>query len=178
MRSTSPIISASDGSVLDCPGYQGWLVATLDNEILIQSFGATDGRVEDTNSYRAELCGNVATFAIINIIRRIYGFAPHSIQHVCGNQSAITATWKHDTLSVFDKTKPDPDVIIVDRVYLSELHLNSPAKPYWVASHSDKRGPPYTIQEKLNILTDKLTERAQTELPLDLRQIHDALHFP
>jgi hypothetical protein len=37
---------------------------------------------------------------------------------------------------------------------------------------------PYTLQEELNIKTDKLAERAQTELPDELRPRHDALHFP
>jgi hypothetical protein len=178
MHSRPPIRSVSDGSVLDCLGCQRWLVATLDNAILIQGFGATGGRVENTHSYRAELCGNITTLTILNIIRRIYGFTPRSIQHVCDNQSAITSTWKHGTLSVFDKTKPDADIIIVARVALSEFQLHSPGKPHWVASHSDKLGPPYTIQEELNILTYKLAEIAQTELPLNLRPRHDALHFP
>jgi hypothetical protein len=78
----------------------------------------------------------------------------------------------------FDKTQPDSDVIIVAHVVLSELQLHSPVKLYWVASHYDKRGPSYTMQEELNILTDKLTERAQTELPLALLPRHNALHFP
>jgi hypothetical protein len=121
MHSTSPIGSTSDGSVHHCLGYQGWLVTTLENEIRIRGFGATDGRVEDTHYYIAELCGNISTFAILNIIRRVFGFAPCSIQHVCNNKSAITATWKYDTLNVFYKTKPDAGVIIVARVALSEL---------------------------------------------------------
>jgi hypothetical protein len=54
------------------------MIATLDNDIILEGFGATDGRVEDTHSYRAELCGNIATFSILNIIRRVYGFIPTS----------------------------------------------------------------------------------------------------
>jgi hypothetical protein len=140
MHSTSPIRSASDGSSLDFLGYQGWLVATLENEILIQGFVATEGCVEDTHSCRSELCGNIATFTIINIIRCVYSFAPRSIEQVCDHQ--------HDTNSVFDKTKVDADAIIIAPVSLSELQLHSPVKPYWVARHSDKRGPPYTMQEE------------------------------
>jgi hypothetical protein len=34
------------------------------------------------------------------------------------------------------------------------------------------------MQEELNILTDDLVERAQTELSLALRPRHDTLHFP
>jgi hypothetical protein len=129
MHSTSPIRSASDGSVLDCLGYQGWPVATIENEILIQGFGEMDVCVEDTHSYRAELYGNIATFTILNIIRRVYGFVPCSIKHGCDNQSAITSTWKHNTISVFDRTKPDAYTIIVARVALSDLQLHSLVNP-------------------------------------------------
>jgi hypothetical protein len=39
--------SGSDGSVLDGMGYQGWLIATLNNEILLDGFGATDGTLTE-----------------------------------------------------------------------------------------------------------------------------------
>jgi hypothetical protein len=94
LPSSTCIRFASDGSSLHFLGYQGWFIATLNNNIMLEGFGATDGRVEDTHSYRAELCGNIATFSILNIIRRIYAFYPISIEHVCDNQSAITDTWK------------------------------------------------------------------------------------
>jgi hypothetical protein len=81
-------------------------------------------------SYRAELCGNIATFSILNIIRRVYVFSPISIEHVCDNQSAITAAWKEDTVSVFEKTKPDADVIMVARSAISELQQFSAVKAF------------------------------------------------
>jgi hypothetical protein len=73
------IQSASDGYVLHFLGYQGSLVTTLDNDILLEGFGATDGRVKDTHSHRAEISGNIATFSILNISRHVYGFAPISV---------------------------------------------------------------------------------------------------
>jgi hypothetical protein len=45
------IRSASDGSVMHAQGFQGWLIAKFDSEVLIQGFGATDGRIEDVSSY-------------------------------------------------------------------------------------------------------------------------------
>jgi hypothetical protein len=56
------------------------MIATLDNDILLEGSGDTDGRVEDTNSYRAERCGNIATFSTLNIIRRVYEFTPTSVE--------------------------------------------------------------------------------------------------
>jgi hypothetical protein len=81
----------------------------MENNIIIEGYGATDGRVEDVNSYRAEICG-IATFAIFTLISKIYGFSPPTIEHVCDNQSAITATWQDENIGVFDKTKPDVGV--------------------------------------------------------------------
>jgi hypothetical protein len=75
LPSSTNIRSASDESFLHCLGYQRWLIATLDNDILLEGLGATDGIVEDTHSNMAGLCGNIATFSILNIIRRVYGFA-------------------------------------------------------------------------------------------------------
>jgi hypothetical protein len=53
------------------------------------------------------MCGNIATFTILTLVRKVYGFSPPKIEHVSDNQSAITATWKDENISVFDKTKPD-----------------------------------------------------------------------
>jgi hypothetical protein len=44
-------------------------MAKLYNEICVQGFGATDRRVDDVSSYRAEMCGNIATFASFSLLR-------------------------------------------------------------------------------------------------------------
>jgi hypothetical protein len=92
LPSSTNIRSARNGSVLQSLGYQGWLIATFDNYILLEGVGATDGRVKNTQSYRAELCGKISTFSILNFIRRVYGFTPTSVEHVCDNQSDIPTT--------------------------------------------------------------------------------------
>jgi hypothetical protein len=167
------IRSASDGSVLFCQGFQGLLIAKLDNEVLIQGFGATDGRLEDTSSYRANICGSIATFTVLTLIRKVYGFFPPNIEHVCGNKYAITATWKYENISVFDKTKSDTDVTKVARNSIADLHAFSNIKAYWAEDHTDKRGSPFSPQEEINILMDGLVTKTQTMKPRT-----DCLHFP
>jgi hypothetical protein len=54
--------------------------------------------------------GNIATFPVLTLIWKVYGFVALNIEDVYDNQSAITATWKNENISVFDKTKPDDDV--------------------------------------------------------------------
>jgi hypothetical protein len=112
------------------------------------------------------------------IIRRVYGFSPPTMEHVCVNQYVITYTWKENTLSIFDKTRPYADVIMVAHSAISELQQLSTVKVFWVSIHADRRGPPFSKQEELNIMTDTLAESAQTELPDELKLRHDALHFP
>jgi hypothetical protein len=64
------------------------------------------------------------------------------------------------------------------RYDISELQQFSTVKAFWVISHADKRASPYSKQEELNITTDTLAERSQTELPDELKPKHDALNFP
>jgi hypothetical protein len=130
------IRNASDGSVLYCQGFQGWLIAKLDNEVLVQGFGATYGRVDDVSSYRAEICGNIATFTVFTLIRKVYGFAPPSIEHVCKNQSAISATWKDENINIFNKSKPDADVAKLSRNAIADLELHFLVTAYWVEGHT------------------------------------------
>jgi hypothetical protein len=78
INSLTKIRSTSDGSVLHSQGFQGWLIAKFDNEVFVQDFGATDGRIEDVRSHGADICGNIATFTILTLIRKVYGFCPLS----------------------------------------------------------------------------------------------------
>jgi hypothetical protein len=118
----------------------------MDNTILIEGYGAIDGRVKDINSYIANICENIATFAIFTLIRKVCGFSPRTIDHVYDNQSAITATWRYKNTSVFDKTKPDTDVSKVARSYIANIRRYSIVKSFWEHGHSDKRGPPFATE--------------------------------
>jgi hypothetical protein len=118
-------------------------IAKLDNEVLFQGFGATDGCIEAVSSYRAETCGNIATFAIFTLIQKVYEFSPPSVQHVCDNKSAINATWKDEKISVFDKTKPDADVAKVARNAITDIQQDYQVKAFCVECHTNKRAPPF-----------------------------------
>jgi hypothetical protein len=104
-----------------------------------------------------------STFTVFTIIRKVYGFSPAFIEHVCDNQTAISATWKDENISVFDKTKPDADVAKLAKNGIADLQLN---------------GHPFSPQEELNILTDGLSGKAQNLLPTDIKPRTDCLHFP
>jgi hypothetical protein len=108
----------------------------------------------------------------------VYGFSSPSIQHVCDNKSYINATWKDENISVFDKTKPDADVTKVARNAIADIQQYYQVNAFWVEGHADKRGPPLSPQEELNILMDALADKAQTPLPTYTDPRPDCLHFP
>jgi hypothetical protein len=43
--------TASDGSVENEKGYHGWIIARMDNNIIIKGYGPTDGIIKDTTIY-------------------------------------------------------------------------------------------------------------------------------
>jgi hypothetical protein len=131
LNPSTNIRSASDGAVLHCQGFQGWIIATMDNTILIEGFGAMDGHVEDINSYRAEICANIATFSVFTLIQKVCGFSAPTIEHVCDNQSVIIATWKDEKINVFDKTKANADVSKDARTAIADLQCHSKVKAFW-----------------------------------------------
>jgi hypothetical protein len=96
---------------------------------------------------------------------------------MCDNKSAITATWKEENISVFEKAKPDADVAKVAQNAIADLQPFSAVKCFWVEGHADKHGPPFSPEEELNILTDGLATIAQKALPPDMRPRPDCLHF-
>jgi hypothetical protein len=97
----------------------------MDNTILIEGFGAMDGHVEDINSYRAEICANIATFSVFALIQKVYGLSAPTIEHICDNQSVIIATWKDKKINVFDKTKANADVSKDARTAIADLQCHS-----------------------------------------------------
>jgi hypothetical protein len=74
--------------------------------------------------------------------------------------------------------KPDADVVKVARNAIADIQQYSLVNAYWVEGHANKRGPPFSPQEELNIITDGLSRRAQTSLPLEIKPRSDCLHFP
>jgi hypothetical protein len=74
---------------------------------------------------------------------------------------------------VFDNTKPDADVAKVARLYISYIQQHSQVHAIWVEGHADKRPPPFSPQEELNILTDALATKAQTLLPPEMKSRSD-----
>jgi hypothetical protein len=97
----------------------------MGKNVLIKGYDAMEGCVEDVNSYRPEICGNIVTFSVYTRIHKLYGFSPPTIEHV------------------WDKTKPDANISKVVRSAIADIQRHTTLNTFLVRGHSDKRGPPY-----------------------------------
>jgi hypothetical protein len=120
MPETIALPTASDGSVENEKGYHGWIVATLDNATIIEVQGLTNGRIQDTTSYRTEVSGTIAILTIYNMIVKLYNWKAKEIEHVCDSESAFDILSNVEPDGVSDQSRPDADVIIVAKVQLQK----------------------------------------------------------
>jgi hypothetical protein len=71
MPKTITLRTASDGSVENEKGYHGWIVATLNNTTIIERHCPTNGRIQDTTSYRTEVSVAIAILTVYNMIVKV-----------------------------------------------------------------------------------------------------------
>jgi hypothetical protein len=105
------LIVAKDGSVLFGVGYHSWVIATSDEDILITGGGPDDGDPLIMTSYRLELGGLSAGVAVLGTLARSGIINIRSVKCVCDNKSAILASQRQPTDSMFHETETDYDVI-------------------------------------------------------------------
>jgi hypothetical protein len=61
----------------------------MDNTTIIEGHGPTDGRNQDTTSYRTELSGTIAILAIYNMTVNVYNWKAKEIEHVYGTRNQM-----------------------------------------------------------------------------------------
>jgi hypothetical protein len=149
----------------------------MDNTTIIEGYGPTYGRIEDTTSYRTEVCGTITVLTVYGMIQLVYKWNAAMIEHVCDIESALDRISNNEKDGVFDHSRPDADSITAARLLLSAMKHTS-VLPRWVRGHADKRGPSYKLQEEINMQTKKLVGKASINLPLEFKAQHDGLHFP
>jgi hypothetical protein len=82
MTPYNPLRMVSDGSVEKEIGYHGWIVALMDNIMIMEIHGPTYGLIQDMTSYRTEVCRTITILAIYNIIVKVYNWKARTIEHV------------------------------------------------------------------------------------------------
>jgi hypothetical protein len=104
-------IVTTDVSVLFGAGYRSWVIATADEEILLTGGRPDDGEPLIVTSYQSELGELAAALAVIGALARPGIINICSVKCVCDNKSAIIASKRQPSDSIFHKIETDYDVI-------------------------------------------------------------------
>jgi uncharacterized protein YozE (UPF0346 family) len=152
------IILATDGSVLFGVGYHSWVIATSDEYILLTGGVPDDGDPLLMTSYRSELGGLATGLAVLGTLARSGLINIRLVKCVCDNKSAILASNRQPTDSIFHKMETDFDVISTIQE-LQEMWCNNLDINYsWVKGHADKLDREPDKYERLNILADEICD--------------------
>jgi hypothetical protein len=91
--------------------YHSWIVATEDEDILLQGGGPDYGDLFLMQSYRSELGAVAAGLAVLGTIIRSGLINITSTTLLCNNESAILSTNKPLTDSIFHRIEGDHDLV-------------------------------------------------------------------
>jgi hypothetical protein len=131
------IIIATDGLVTLGVGYHSWVVATEDEDILLQGGGPDDGDIFLMQSYRSELGGTSAGLTLLGTLSRSGLINIAFTTFLCDNESAVLSTNRPLTDSIFHRVEGDNDLVSTIK-YLQENWCRGLAITYdWVKGHAD-----------------------------------------
>jgi hypothetical protein len=132
------LIVETDGSVLFGVGYHSWVIVNSDEDILLTGGGPDDGDPLLITSYRSELCGLAAGLAVLDTLAWSGLINMRSVKCVCNNKSAILASKRQPSDSIFHKTETYYDVISAIHELQAMWYNNLDIKYSWVKGHADK----------------------------------------
>jgi hypothetical protein len=149
------IIIVTDGSVTLGVGYHSWVVATEDEDILLQGEGPDDGDLFLMQLYRSELGGVAAGLAVLGTLSRLGLINIASATFLCDNESAVLSTNMPLTDSIFHRVEGDHDLAST----LKDLHENwcrgLDITYDWVKGHADDLNRKLNRAERLNVIADE-----------------------
>jgi hypothetical protein len=149
------IIIATDGSVTFGVGYHSWVVATEDEDILLQGGGPDDGNLYLMQSYRSELGGVSAGLAVLGTLSRSGLINIESATFLCDNESAFLSTNRPLTDSIFHRIEGGHDLVSTIKD-LQENWCRGLDIPYdWAKGHADDLNRELNRAERLNVIVDE-----------------------
>jgi hypothetical protein len=102
---------ATDGSVNLGVGHHCWIVATEEEDILLQGGGPDDGNLFLMQLYRSELGGLAAGLTVLGTLNRSGLINIASTTFLCDNEYAILSTNRPLTDSIFHRIEGDHDFV-------------------------------------------------------------------
>jgi hypothetical protein len=146
------IIIDTYGSVNFGVGYHSWVVATEDEDILLEGGGPDDGNIFLMQSYISELggvsvglaiSGTFSTSGLINIT---------SVMFLCDNESTVLSTNRPLTDSIFHRIEGDHDLVSMIED-LQENWCRGLVITYeWIKRHADDLNHELNQEERLNMI--------------------------
>jgi hypothetical protein len=130
-------IIATDVSVTLGVGYHSWIVATADEDIILQGGGPDDGDLFLMQYYRSELGGVAAGLTVLGTLSRSGLINIASTTLLCDNASAILSANRPLTDSIFHQIEGDHDLIITIKDLQDNWCRGMDITYEWVKGHDD-----------------------------------------
>jgi hypothetical protein len=131
------IIIATDGSVTLGVRYHSCIVATEEEDILLQGGGPDDRDLFLMQSYRSELGGVVAGVAVLGTLSRSGLINIASTTFLCDNDSALLLTNRPLTDSIFNRIEGDHDLVSTIKDLQENWCRGMDIIHEWVKGHDD-----------------------------------------
>jgi hypothetical protein len=144
------IIIATDGSVTLGFGHHSWVVATEDEDILLQGGGSDDGNLFLMQSYRSELWGVSSGLAVLGTLIRSGLIKIASATFLCDNESAVLSTNRPLTDSIFHRIEGDHDLVSTIKDLQQNWCRGLDITYDWVNGHADNLNRELNRAERLN----------------------------
>jgi hypothetical protein len=149
------IIIATDGSATFGVGYHIWIVATEDEDILLQGGGPDDGDLFIMQSCRSELGGVAAGLAVPGALSRSGLIDIASTTFLCDNESAVLSTNRPLADSIFHRIEGDRDIVSSIKDLQENWCRGMDITYEWVKGHADDLNRELNRAERLNVIADE-----------------------
>jgi hypothetical protein len=133
-------------------GYHSWIVATEDEDILLQGGGPDDGDLFLMQSYRSELGGVAAGLTVLGTLIRSGLINIASTTFLCNNTSAILSANRPLTDSIFHWIEGDHDLVSTIKDLQENWCRGMDITHEWVKGHADDLNRELTRAERLNVI--------------------------
>jgi hypothetical protein len=136
-------------------GYHSWIVATKEEDILLQVGGPDDGDLFLMQSYRSELGGMAAGLAVLVTLGRSGLINIAYTTFLCNNVSAILSANRPLTDSNFHRIEGDHDLVSTIKDLQENWCRGLDITYERVKGHADDLNRELTRAERLNVIADE-----------------------
>jgi hypothetical protein len=148
------IIITTDRSVTIGVGYHSWVVATEDEDILLQCGGSYDGELFLMQSYRSELAGVDTGLAVLGTLSRSGLINIASATFMCDNELDVLSTNRPLTDGIFHRIEGDHELVSTIKDLQDSWYRGLDIMYDWVKGHADDLNHELNRAERLNVIAD------------------------